>query len=600
MLPRQQTLRAVVDWSWDLLDAGERAVLRRLSVFAGGCDLTAAEAVCADPGHGPSADAAPGGSRPPRARGDDIATVLGSLVDKSLVVAVPASHPDAGMRYRLLETVAEYAAERLDEAGDRAAAERAHLVHYRELARTTDPLLRGAEQRVALDTLQREYENLRTALRRAHAARDEHEVLCLVLSLTWYWQMVDQRVEARHWATAAVELGPDPFAEPAGPAPPIHQRCTDTPPPMSDEVLEEARREVRILEMINADLSVETWVAEHEDWLRVVTRVYRAGLPQTCRHPGMFWLMALLFTGHADRLVEALDETVLACEEFGYDWDLASVLRMRANVRANRAVTAEAGTRDAERALALFERLGDAWGSAEALAARGEAHEKTCRFAEAAADYTAALQYAERLGARNHVALLRVRLAQNLVELGRGAEAEEMLRDVLAAHSPEEGGGNNHDVAPAARMFLALWLGRTGRRQEAREQLRQVQELFHDQSLAFFGGFIAAAVAWLDVEDGSFAAAREGVREALNHSLMPLSRTMAPEMGAGPGRDAVRLLGAYEALVPEGHVRSPYESELYEAAEKETLEALLGDTAAHPEARAAGAALSLEEATALV
>lgn len=184
VLPRQQTLRAVVDWSWDLLDDAERAVLPRLSVFAGGCDLAAAEAVCAEP----DADL-------------DVADVLGSLIDKSLVVAAPT--PDGQMRYRLLETVGEYAAERLDQAAERTAVERRHLVHYRELARVTDPLLRGHGQRAALDLLQLEYENLRTALRHAVAARDEHEALCLVVYLSWYWQMRDLRTEARHWATAA-------------------------------------------------------------------------------------------------------------------------------------------------------------------------------------------------------------------------------------------------------------------------------------------------------------------------------------------------------------------------------------------------------------
>ncbi|MET9951541.1 BTAD domain-containing putative transcriptional regulator, partial [Streptomyces sp. NPDC006339] len=89
VLPRQQTLRAVVDWSWELLDEAERAVLRRLAVFTGGCGLEAAEAVCGEPG-----------------QGSEVLDLLGALVDKSLVVAAPT---EAGMRYRLLETVAEYA-----------------------------------------------------------------------------------------------------------------------------------------------------------------------------------------------------------------------------------------------------------------------------------------------------------------------------------------------------------------------------------------------------------------------------------------------------------------------------------------------------------
>ncbi|MCF3176932.1 winged helix-turn-helix domain-containing protein, partial [Streptomyces sioyaensis] len=185
VLPRQQTLRAVVDWSWDLTGEPERAVLRRLSVFSGGCDLAAAEEVCA------------GGGVDRR----EVAALLGSLIDKSLVVAAPAGKEDgdgrsgAGgqMRYQLLETVGEYAGERLDEAGERAGAERRHLVAYRELARTTDPLLRGPGQRAAMERLELEHDNLRTALRRAVAARDEHEALCLVLSLQWFWSLRDHR-----------------------------------------------------------------------------------------------------------------------------------------------------------------------------------------------------------------------------------------------------------------------------------------------------------------------------------------------------------------------------------------------------------------------
>src|SRR5690606_2783284 len=210
-LPRQQTLRAVVDWSWDLLDEDERDVLVRLSVFAGGCDLAAAEAVC-----GPVA-----------------LDALGSLVDKSLVVAGPSG--DGGMRYRLLETVAEYARERLDETGRRAEAERAHLTYFREVARTAEPMLRGPHQVAGIALLEREYENVRTALRHAIALRDEQEALCVSLSLSWYWQMRDLRIEARNWCREVMALGPDPFTEPLSPAAPLWQRCTDTPPPMSQE-----------------------------------------------------------------------------------------------------------------------------------------------------------------------------------------------------------------------------------------------------------------------------------------------------------------------------------------------------------------------------
>ncbi|WP_030909763.1 AfsR/SARP family transcriptional regulator [Streptomyces sp. NRRL F-5126] len=688
VLPRQQTLRAVVDWSWELLDEGERAVLRRLSVFAGGCDLPAAEAVCADPapgaaacgeapapgsragggprsadgaasvnggGNGPSSAEAngtsgPGGGahrvedafRPGHAigqghlgvHGDDIAAVLGSLIDKSLVVAVPGTGPDAGMRYRLLETVAEYAAHRLDQAGERGATERAHIVHYRELARTTDLQLRGHGQRTALERLQREWENLRTAMRRAHAAGDEQELLCFVLSLAWYWQMLDQRAEARHWAGIAVEFSSDPFAPPAAPAPPIHERCTDAPPPMRDEVLAEARREVWLFRMLQAEFTAEGWLAGQQEWLSNVARVYRAGLPQTCRFPGTFWLLAMLFTGNIDRLLAGLDATVEACERLGYDWDLASVLQMRANVMANRSAYAESAARDADRALVIFERLGDHWGAAESLSARGEAHERLGRFEDTVDDFATAVEYAEGLGAGNHVSLLKVRLGQNLFELGRGAEGEKMIRGVLAADEGSASAG--HEVVPVARMSLALQLGRAGRRAEARELLTQAKELLATTGpIMIFRSLVLSGLAWLDAEDGAYARAREGIRAVMVHAEIPMSELVAPEMSAvhlliaaralaglatapdgadgadgADGRggedrgalayDAARLVGAYEALVPEGHVRASFEKELYEVAWQETLSALSGDTAAHAEAHDRGAALTMAEARAII
>ncbi|MDX3849557.1 AfsR/SARP family transcriptional regulator [Streptomyces sp. AK02-01A] len=605
VLPRQQTLRAVVDWSWDLLDAPERAVLRRLSVFAGGCDLTAAESVCGDG----TADAAVG----PR----EVAGLLGALIDKSLVVAAPS--PDGDMRYRLLETVAEYAAERLDEAGDRAAAERRHLVHYRELARTTDPVLRGAGQRAGMALLRLEQENLRTALRRAVAARDEDEALVLVLSLAWFWQMIDLLADARQWSKAAAALGPDPFAPPARPAPPLPERCTDAPPPLAPEMLQEARRQVRLIEMVSLEREAHDWTSpERLAWLSAVATVYRPGLPQTCRFPGTLWFFVLMFTGEAEQLRGVLDETVRACEEFGYDWELAGALQMRANILANRVASAGDASRDADRSLAIYDRLGDAWGTAEALAARGEAREKRGDYALAAEDYTAAIGHAEGLGAQSQVAVLRSRLASALIETDRGDEGERILREVLA-----EGRDGAHEALAAARLFLAVRLGRTGRGDEAREQLEVLMEVFRSETLAVFGGFVRGILAWLDCEDGRYAEGLEGARAALETSLSPLSRMMAPEMAAldlvtaawalsglagedreraagrpDRARDAARLLGAYEVLLPEGHFRASMERELLTKARKSVI-AALGE-AAYEAGRAEGGGLTMEEAAALV
>ncbi|MFJ2826336.1 BTAD domain-containing putative transcriptional regulator [Streptomyces sp. NPDC087263] len=586
VLPRQQTLRAVVDWSWDLLDEDERDVLRRLSVFAGGCDLAAAEAVC-----GPAA-----------------LESLGSLVDKSLVVAAPSA--DGGMRYRLLETVAEYAGERLDESDDRAGAERAHLTYYRELARTTDPELRGHGQAAAIALLEREYENLRTALRHAVTECDEQEAICLVLSLNWYWQMRDQRIEARSWSAEVMALGPDPFTPPARPVAPLYESVTATPPPLRPEVLEEARRGVHLVHLAGMDMDMEAWMTpDAQARLRVIAGTYRPGLPQTCRSPGSLWFYAVLLTGDMERLRSVIDVTVSACREFGLDWELAVALQVRANILANRADWAGDATRDADEALEIFGRVGDAWGAAEALSARGEAHERRGEYGPAAADYAEAMAYAERLGARAQAAVLSVRLGSMYIELGEPERGERMLREVLA-----QGFGAVNEAMPAGRLFLTMRLGRTGRIAEAREQLRLLREEFGASTFVIFDGYVIGVDAWLDAVDGRYADSRDKARRAVERSLDPLSRMMTPNListhlttaaialtglyGADRARDAARLLGAAYHFLPPGHFVTPMEDEMRTLAEA-GLRAVLDD-AAYQAAYAEGGGLSMEEAAALI
>ena len=170
-LARQQTLRATVEWSYSLLSGAEQVVLRRLSVFAESFDLDAAEAVC---GVGD-------------VEAFDVAGLLGSLVDKSLVVAEPAG---AALRYRLLETIRQFAAERLAEAGESepAAIEAAHCGHFLAMAEAAAPHLTGSSQDVWLARLDAEQGNLRRAAE--HAARDPgatRQVLRFGVALRHYW-----------------------------------------------------------------------------------------------------------------------------------------------------------------------------------------------------------------------------------------------------------------------------------------------------------------------------------------------------------------------------------------------------------------------------
>jgi predicted ATPase/class 3 adenylate cyclase len=166
-LPRQQTLRALIDWSYDLLDERERTVLRRLAVFAGGWALEAAEAVCS------SGDT----------RESDVLDLLTALVEKSLVVL------DAvGGRYRLLDTVSQYAQERLNDSVERNQASMRHLAFYLSFAEKARPELFGSEQAAWLARLDLERENLLAAQARCDSAENGSELgLRLVHAVKPYW-----------------------------------------------------------------------------------------------------------------------------------------------------------------------------------------------------------------------------------------------------------------------------------------------------------------------------------------------------------------------------------------------------------------------------
>ncbi|MGW4174547.1 AfsR/SARP family transcriptional regulator [Streptomyces rubiginosohelvolus] len=598
VLPRQQTLRAVVDWSWDLLDAAERAVLRRLSVFAGGCSLAAAEEVCALP-------AGPGG---PAVDSLDVAALLGSLVDKSLVVAAPGD--DGEMRYRLLETVGEYAAERLAEAGEREAVERRHLVHFRELARITGPRVRGSGQREAIAVLQREYENLRIALRHAVTARDEHEALCIVLSMAWYWMLRDLRSDAGQWSASVAALGPDPFAAPGVRAPALLEHPIDRPPPMDDDQLAEARRGAALLQLAGVDDAISTWSSpEGKERLRIIADTYRPGMPQTCRLPGTLWLFANMIAGDEDRLNTVLDETVRASRVHGGEWELGSALHTRANIRSNSPERVADARADADESLEIYTRLGDDWGAAEALAARGEANERAGRFLAALDDYREAVEYARKIGAQSQAALLRARYAGSLIELERLPEAEAILRDVI-----ENGRHLSHEALPMARMHLAFVLGLQGQVDEARQQTHLVREDFKDRDVAIFGGFVHGVLAWLDNLDGDHVSALSNALTALESAREPLSMMVAPQMpsayvtamaqaiagfeGTDAARDAVRLLGFQERLLPQGHVPTVMERRNWALTEQAARDRL-GDGAVYTVAYEQGGGLTFDEATAL-
>ncbi len=187
---RQQTLRASIDWSHDLLTDAERAGFRRLAVFAGGFTLDAATAVCAAE---PIAD-------------DDILTVLVHLVDKSLVIA---GERGGESRYRPLETIRQYATDRLEAAGESAPTRDRHLDHYLVLAESAEPELEQADQDAWLDRLEAEHDNLRAALEWGLSAHDPERGRRLAAALPRLWFVHGHSHEGTELLQRAIARAPD-------------------------------------------------------------------------------------------------------------------------------------------------------------------------------------------------------------------------------------------------------------------------------------------------------------------------------------------------------------------------------------------------------
>ena len=180
-VPRQRTLSGALDWSHALLSEGEKKLFGRLSVFAGGWTLEAAEAVSLGEG----------------IQEGDILELLSGLVDKSLVVAEPVV--EGSVRYRMLEPIRQYALERLHESEEAEEAWRQHASYYLALAQEAEPELRGQQQGIWLDRLETEHDNFRTALSWAIEQEDAELYLRLAGALWKFWDARGYYNEAHHW-----------------------------------------------------------------------------------------------------------------------------------------------------------------------------------------------------------------------------------------------------------------------------------------------------------------------------------------------------------------------------------------------------------------
>ncbi|MFF5919703.1 BTAD domain-containing putative transcriptional regulator [Streptomyces flavochromogenes] len=443
VLPRQQTLRAVVDWSWELLDPEERTLLRQVSVFAGGWDLAAAEALS------------------PRA-----ADPLGALVDKSLVVATPVEGGE--MRYRLLETIHEYAAERAAETpAVLAAAEAAHTAHFTALAETAEPRLRSAEQLPWIERIERDLDNIRAALHRAVGTSpklsaspeqgapppDEAAAHRLVFAMGWFWWLRNYRPEGATWVDRTVALGDDP---------------TDP-----DDPRYWPRMRLRMLQFF-LEVESRTLGDFQEPEAIALARRVRSAFgeppgPEGARFPGLLWPFTAYLTEEPAVVRALLDEAVANCRRHGGDWEVGVSLMFRTHMVVDMPGGMPGIDEDLAELRLLARSVGDRWMGAQIASAVGEAHMLRGRSEEAGEAYEEALRLAREVGAHAESPFLLARLAELAYQTGDMEAAEKGLDE--ASREAERYGVRDTGVFVCfLRAALALYRGEVA---EARAQLEE-------------------------------------------------------------------------------------------------------------------------------
>ncbi|WP_442910901.1 AfsR/SARP family transcriptional regulator [Kitasatospora sp. NBC_01266] len=609
LLPRQQTLRAVVDWSWELLDERERAVLRRLSVFAGGATLEDAAAVCADTG--------PAGAG--AVDGDAVAELLLSLVDKSLLVA--GLDPQGPPRYWMLETIHEYAAERLAESGERPAVAARHLTTFREVVRCAEPHLRGHQQLRLMGVLEREQDNVRAALRHALDTGAEPDALAMVLGMVWFWVLRDYRAESRGWIDQVCALTTDPFAEDAPAPEPLESGPLSHPLPWPPVVLAEARRQAWILQLVVQFEGLMEAMGDHALAERAprILRAYHPDLPQAYQHPALLRIFACFLAGQPDEMLPLLDRTVDGCRRYGRESELAWTLQLRAKMLNDQVGGLARARRDGDEAMAIYSRLGDSWGMSEALAAQAETAGCVGDVDTAVAAYRRAIELAQELDAPQDVPLLRVRLGEALLERDR-AEGERLIRLGIA---DAQGAGQQADGALIfGHTVLSGFYAHQGDFTAAREELHRLRA-----AQARFGpgvpGLTNALVSCTEglvlarggqVDEG-VAALRTGLRELrevpsvvlafTQHVTLLLLPVMAGTLVVRAERDDDRELARWAAVLEGAHsvgrfgAQGSFLVRIERDIRERTLTAMLGE-AGYRDACEQGSAFSWEEVAALL
>jgi predicted ATPase/class 3 adenylate cyclase len=394
---RQRTLREAIGWSHDLLEENERMVLRRLSVFAGGWTLDAADAV-----------ASPG-----RELGRDSLEVLSSLVDKSLVRRV--STAEGEVRFGMLELIREFGAEQLEGADEDEETRDGHAFFFLEMAEAAEPHLRGLERKRWLDQLELDHDNLRAALRRALDTSHTDNGMRLVAALWRFWHLHGHLAEGRRWAEEVLAL------------PGSSARTTSRARALTAlgglaywmEDVPATRRAYEEALAIAREIGDRRLEAEGIYNLAYVP-AYEGDIPG-----------AVAMIEQARAMFEELEMSRGAADSL---WILGISARLQGDLPASRAL--------AEESLRLHRRAGDLFGVTDALHTLGRTAFAQGDLATAAASFLEALDNDEQVGNRTGMAIVMDNLAakasaedRHLRALRLGG-ASDAIKESAGGHAP--------------------------------------------------------------------------------------------------------------------------------------------------------------------
>ncbi|HEU5104118.1 MAG TPA: tetratricopeptide repeat protein [Roseiflexaceae bacterium] len=416
---RQQTLRATIDWSYYLLDADQQALFARLAVFVGGCTIEAAEAVITLNVQTARCEPAEGFEH------SNVLDGLAALVDKSLLRQVEG--PDGAPRFVMLETIREYALERLVASGEEAELRQGHALYYLALAERAEPLLHGAEQLAWLDQLDAEHDNLRAALSWSQVPDRADVALRLAGALGWFWFVRGYLTEGRAWLADVLTGFPVSYSsEEQGAEHTSAARAT-------------ALNRAGLLADFQADhtaaralfeeaLSISQALGDRRNTARALFGKGRCAFAQEdaqsaaalfesslvlAREAGEPWdvTIALIHVGWAavmqgdyERGETWLGECLALCRNQG-DWGaMAATLGLLGYAARNQRDYARARVLY-EEGLALFKQLGDKWQIANALNNLGNLAWSQGDYLEAAAYYNESLALYREIGDQSSIAL---------------------------------------------------------------------------------------------------------------------------------------------------------------------------------------------------